>query len=68
MHGEAPPPFDGEEAGLTTKTTQMMIYIYTYGCDWRVGVSQPRRVNRPIFLYIYICDSHCTYRNAICEF
>ena len=31
MHGEAPPPFDGEEAGLATKTTaedDMHIYMY----------------------------------------
>ena len=28
MHGEAPPPFDGEEAGLVTKTTGKMIYIH----------------------------------------
>ena len=26
MHGEVPPPFDVEEAGLMTKTTQKMIY------------------------------------------
>ena len=28
MHGEAPPPFDGEEAGLATKTTQKIICTY----------------------------------------
>ena len=35
--------------------------------NWRAGASQPSRVNGPIFLYIYIyiCDSHCTYRNVI---
>ena len=30
MHGEAPPPFDGEEAGLATKTTRKMIHTYIY--------------------------------------
>ena len=30
MHGEAPPPFDGEEAGLMMKTMQKMIYTCTY--------------------------------------
>ena len=34
-------------------------------CNWRAGASQPSRANGPIFLYIYICDSHCTYRNVI---
>ena len=33
MHGEAPPPFDGEEAGLATKTTRTMI-IDTY--EWGI--------------------------------
>ena len=27
MHGEAPPTFDGEEAGLATKTTREIINI-----------------------------------------
>ena len=31
MHGEAPPPFDGEEAGLVTKTIWKM--IYTWGVE-----------------------------------
>ena len=36
MHGEAPPPFDGEEAGLATKTTRKM--ICTYICMWYIGI------------------------------
>ena len=34
MHDEASPPFDGEEAGLATKTTQTMIYRYI--CMWYI--------------------------------
>ena len=31
MHVEAPPPFDGEEAGLATKTTRKIIHIGKLG-------------------------------------
>ena len=40
MHGEAPPPFDKEEAGLTTKTTQKMIYTCRYD-----SLGHPRTVH-----------------------
>ena len=30
MHGEAPPPFDGEEAGLVMKTMRKVICIDAY--------------------------------------
>ena len=36
MHGEAPPPFDGEEAALTTKTTWKTICIYIHVCMWYI--------------------------------
>ena len=36
MHGEAPPPFDGEEAGVATKTTWKMICIYMYIWIWYI--------------------------------
>ena len=39
MHGEAPPPFDGEEAGLATKTTRMMICTYNMYVVYRyIGI------------------------------
>ena len=36
MHGEAPPPFDGEEARLETKTMRKMIYRYIIMIAWDI--------------------------------
>ena len=48
MHGEAPPPFDGEEAGLTTKTT-----IDTYE-SWAIPGQSVAVLHIPVMSHIIV--------------
>ena len=44
MHGDAPPPFDGEEAGLAPKATRKMIWVHMI--SWNIigqSVDHPYR-------------------------
>ena len=47
MLGEAPTPFDGEEAGLTTKTTWKIMYTYEKKLCVRANQANGGQLFRP---------------------
>ena len=70
MHGEAPPPFDGEEAGLATKTMRKIANIGKLGQTWDnlgqlvavLDIPRAYLILGGIFMCIMI--SHCFFSSV----